>query len=253
MADESILTYKRPGFPTTDNSEKSYRTTIEYVGPLTTLAAAEPASNAVWGNYDGRVSSTTLTPLEGTTQATLSVTCEYFYEVESGTAGTAKEVNYEVDWMVFQRSMFEHPVFAIGLGGTYALTSEDIAAIQKWENAPVDLKKVYKYYTDQAETTEETLTSNAQKFAKGLELGQESYEDYAPVVRRSTTYVNGLPATSSAGLKDNPPTFTGGPTGYEWRKTADRATRAGGQTRWERVEEWTGAIKVLSDRSNIYW
>ena len=77
MAAESILTYRKPGFPQTNNSEKSYQTTIEYVGPLSTLAAAEPAANTAWGDYDGYVTGSSLAPLEGTTQAELTVTCEY--------------------------------------------------------------------------------------------------------------------------------------------------------------------------------
>lgn len=254
MAAESILTYKKLGFPKTDNSERSYRTVIEYVGPNSTLAAAEPATNATWGDYDGKVTSTTLSPIEGTAQAELTVVCEYFYEAggEGTGAGTASEIAYEVEWVMFQRPMLEHPQFSPG--GSSALSVTDIAAIEKWKNEDdVTKRAAYEYKEKSTDTTYQTLSDAATYYAKGLQLGQESYEDYAPVVRKTTTYLNGLPPTSDVGQKNNPPSFTGGPQGYQWRKSADRAIRAQGQTKWERVEEWTGAKKILSDKNSLYW
>lgn len=252
MASESILTYKKPGFPKTDNSESSYLTTIEYVGPEATLAAAEPAANEIWGDYDGLVKTTRLSPIEGTTQAELTVITEYFYD-NTGTTGTAREVSYEIDWVMFQRPMLEHPTFRPGGGGIYELTSEDVADIEQWKNeTDAATKGAYAYYNASDETSVE-LSANATKFAKGLEMGIESYEDYAPVARRITNYTGGPPSSSTAGLKDTPTGIPGLPTGYEWRKSADRAVRAGGQTRWEKVEEWIGAVKVLVDRTTIYF
>jgi hypothetical protein len=248
MAAESILTYKKPGFPKTLATATAFRTTIEYVGPLSTLSAARPANNAAWGDYDGTVTSTELSPIEGTSQTELIVVCEMLFE-GADSVGTAKEVSYEVEWVYFQRSMFEHPVFTAG--GTYALTAEDIAAIEAWKNEEtVSVKAAFAY---SAEDSSVELSANAEIFAMGLNLGQETYEDYAPVIRRTTRYLNGLPPTSSAGLKGSDPSFTGKPTGYEWRKTADRSISAGGRNKWDRVEEWTGAEKVLHDRTSIYW
>jgi hypothetical protein len=259
MADESILSYRKPGFPKTSNSEKSYRITIEYIGPYSTLASAEPASNDAWGEYDGRVATTDLEPVPGTDLGELTVICEYFYEAGDGgaDAGIAKEVSYEVEWVVFQRSLFEHPAFSInGTGTTYKLDSQDIADIEAWQNEPnPTLKSAYKY-NELAVTgsgDEAELSAAAKMFCRGLELGIENYEDYAPVIRKTTTYVSGLPGTSDAGSEGGEPSFDGKPDGYEWRKSADRAIRAGGQTKWERVEEWCGAIKVLIDKDTIYW
>jgi len=252
MADESILTYKKPGFPKFENSEKSYRTTIEYVGPQATLAAAEPGINAAWGDYIGVVTNGVLSPIEGTTQAELTITVEYNYDGSAGTAGSSREVTYEVEWVMFQRSLLEHPKFRKGGGGEHELNGDDIASIEAWKTAAPSLKKEYQYYDTNTEITG-TLSAPAQMFAKGLELGLESYEDYAPIVRRTTTYAGGPPGNSTAGLKDTPPNFSGKPSGYEWRKTADRGIRAGGQTRWERIEEWAGAEKVLISKTQIYF
>jgi hypothetical protein len=254
MAAESILAYKRPGFPKTSNSEKSYLTTIEYVGPLATLSDAEPDTGAAWGDYAGIVTGTVLSPIEGTTQAELTVTCEDSYDGSGGGSGSAREISYEVEWVMFQRPLAEHPVFRTG--GAHALDATDHADIAAWRDEPdPTLKGAYKY-NELALTgsgSEAELSDAAIMFAKGIELGMESYEDYAPVIRKTTTYVGGLPGASTAGEVETGPTFTGKPSGYEWRKSADRAIRQGGQTRWERIEEWIGAEKVLIDRNTIYW
>jgi hypothetical protein len=248
MAAESILTNKKPGFPKTSRTSSAFRTTIEYIGSLTTLSTARPENNAAWGDYDGTVASTDLSPIEGTDQAELIVVCEKLFQDGGTISGTAAEVSFEVEWVYFQRSMFEHPIFA---GGTYALTADDIAAIEAWKNEEtVSVKAAFAYSADGSSVE---LSANAEIFAKGLNLGQETYEDFAPVIRRTTRYLNGLPPTSNAGLKGGDPTFAGKPTGYEWRKTADRSIQVSGRNKWDRVEEWTGAIKVLSDRAAIYW
>jgi hypothetical protein len=256
MADESILTYKKPGFPKTDNNDKSYQTTIEYIGPLATLASAEPATNSAWGEYDGVVRSSNLSPIEGTDQAELTVICEFDYATPTNAPGEEKEVTLEVEWVMFQRSLFEHPEFTNG--GTYALDNQDYADIQAWINEQnPTLKAAYKYNELEltGSGTEAELSAAAKKFVDGLNILGEpgSYEDYAPVIRRTTTFLNGLPDESDAGLKGEEPTFSGKPDGYEWRKSADRAIRAGGQRRWERTEEWMGAIKVLIDRDTIFY
>jgi hypothetical protein len=256
MAAESILTFRRPGFPRTTNNETAFSTVVEYIGPLTTLEAARPVSNASWGDYTGRVKTTELEPIEGTDKAIMVVILEYKYE--AGTNGTEPgipaEISLEVEWVMFQRSMYEHPVFAIGEGGDHALTSADIAAIEKWENEDnADEKALYKYKVKEDDTEYETLSANAKMFARGIELGQSSWEDYSPVVRKTTNMLGGPPGISAAGQKDNPPSFDGGPAGYQWRKSADRGIKAGGQTKWERQEEWLGAKKVLTDKDEIFW
>lgn len=254
MAAESIISLKKPGFPKTEDSERSFRTTIDYVGPLTALAAAAPAVDDVWGTYQGRVASSFLSPLDGTDQAELLVVCDFRYDGDGGTAGTKGEVVYEVEWVMYQRSLYEHPVFT-GTG-SYVLTAVDYAAIESWKQESVTEAKETFFYQridmDGTETYTE-LSNNAKKFAGAVMIGIESYEDFAPVIRKTTTYFSGLPGTSTAGLKGGDPNFAGKPDGYEWRKSADRAVRVGGQTRWDRVEEWTGAVKVLVDKSEIFY
>lgn len=258
MPAETIIDLRKPGFPVYDATSKSYRTSLEYVGPFATLEDEKPDTDDVWGEYLGRVKSTRLTPLEGSTYGELSVVCEYFFEDADGSGGTAREVTYEVEWVMFQRSYYEHPKFAIGGGGTYELDSEDVADIEAWNNEPnpglrgayqIDMARI----GDTSGGPVKDLSTAAKMFARGIELGQEFWEDYLPVIRMTTNFFGGNPSTSSAGSKGGDPSFTGKPSGYEWRKTADRAVKAGGQTRWERVEEWTGAPTILADKTNIYW
>ena len=253
MADEFIIGYRLKDYPKTTNNESSYRTDIRYVGPYSELQSEEPAANSAWGEYDGRVTSTRLEPIPGTDRGILDVTTEYFYESGDTPSGTSREVNLEVEWVQFQRSLYEHPQFAVGQGGTNALTAEDIKEIKAWENPPDGGVLGDYQFQYVANGAIDDLSTNAKLFARGLELGQETWEDYAPVIRRTTTYTGAPPGASSAGAKGTPPAFAGQPSGYEWRKTADRATRDAGQTRWERHEEWTGATKILSDKTQVYW
>lgn len=263
ITDEPILKYRKPGFPKSTHDEKSFRSRIEYIGPKSDLESARPTNSAGWGNYPGRVNNTDLQPIDGTDKATLTVSMESFYEFDTGTddkaVGDAVEETLEVEWVKFDRSFYEHEEFAPEGSGTYKLTSGDIISIQKWEQEENrTLKEAYKWQDDSdvgggAGIVE--LSANAKMFARGIELGQEVWEDFIPVIRRTTNFYNGPPGESKAGLEDaaGVPKFAGGPTGYEWRKTADRAIKGDGQTRWERVEEWTGATKILSDRENLYW
>lgn len=251
MAEESIIDYKRPGYPKTQNSEKSYRTLIEYIGPHDLLSSAEPASNDQWGDYPGKVASTNLSPIEGTEHATLQVTTEYFYDNEDGQPGEADSVTLEVDWVVLQRSMYEHPAFAPGEGGQFELNGGDLVDIASWEREEDRTLKTLYQYLDGTDVVE--LSLNARMFARGIELAQDVWEDYVPVIRRTTNYSNGNPANSTAGEKGGEPSFAGKPRGYEWRKSADRGVNDRGQTRWSRQEEWIGAKKVLSDKKRVYW
>jgi len=256
MAAESIVDNIKAHFPQYSNSDKSLETTIEYIGEYSTLDAAKPSVNATWGDYSGFVKSTNITPVTGTDpligELTVIVVSE---EVDSEPVeGTLLDVTYEIEWVMFQRSMYEHPEFVIGGGGSYELSGADVSSIEAWKNNDnVAEKTAYKYPTTGDDSaTYEDLTANAQKFVKGIELGIETYEDYAPVVRKTSTYGGGLPETSTAGQKEDPPFIPGIPSGYEWRKQADRAIK-NGRSKWEKSEEWIGAIKVLVDKDEIFW
>ena len=257
MAAESILTYKKPGFPKQSLGAKGYTTSIEYVGPTATLEAALPNIGAAWGDYTGIVETRDIEPIEGTAgYSDLKIVVSYEFSGSESTFGEAREVTTEIEWVAQGKRLIEHPQLRLGGGGANALTKQDVIDVGFWENEQdATLKEAYQYNelaaTGSGDVAE--LTTNGKFYATGIMLGQDPYDDFVPVARKHTTYVNGPPATSTAGAKDTPTGFPNLPTGYEWRKSADRSIRAGGQNRWERTEEWTGAPKVLIDKNQIYW
>lgn len=283
MAAEYLNEYLEPEYPKIENLEASYRTTLKYIGPYDDLLFELPAYDEKWGNYRGRVTSSKLEPVPGRDNyGRLDVVVEErFEEVDeddlaeeegegegeeepepepdpenTGQFGTARGYSYEVEWVMFQRSLFEHPAFRPGGGGTYELSSKDKADIEAWQQEPnTELQAIYKYEQTWGTSTGAVfeLSDNAKKLAMGLEMGIETWEDYSPVIRKITTYAGGPPRSSTAGTKENGPSFAGKPAGYEWRKTADSAVRGGGSARWDRSEEWTGATKVLYDKESIFW
>jgi len=249
MAAESIYAKRKYGFPIVKPTEKGTTTSIEYVGATSSLESAKPDIGDTWGDYAGIVTSCYLEELENTGKSTLFVEVEYEFQAGAGgdDVGTLETVIYEVEWVMFQRSMFEHPRFA-------GLSDTDIIAIEKWKNETNPTYKAnYQYEDTEQNPPYVDLSAPAKLFAKGILLGQESYEDYSPVVRKTSTYVNGIPPESTAGLKEDPPTIANLPAPYEWRKSADRAIQTAKRNKWDRTEEWIGAIKVLSDKEEVYW
>lgn len=256
MADESILTFKKPSFPQTVKGENSTTTTIEYIGPSAIIDAALPFVGQLWGNYPGSVKSVTDNPTErgGFTDAT--VTLELTIDSEDAEPGELISISYEIRWVNVERSMFEHPQFAIGEGGANELTTGDIKDIKSWE-LPENTKEDRELYQYSEEGSQGPLiielSTNGRLFARGIELGQETWTDKAPVATKISGYVGGPPPETDAGTKQDPVGVLNIPIGYEWRKETADSTRAGGEIRWNLTEEWLGAKKVLVDKNQIYW
>lgn len=267
---DAFASYIRPGFPRRSNSSTGDLTEIQYVGPASALKATtadevstgvyglRPIAGQAWSPYTGRVSVSEYEPLPGTSPeyGVVTIVCEIAYGTGS-SAGTEQETTYEIDWANISRSLYEHPKFRPGGGGTYELSDSDLVDLQLWQNEPdSDARKAYQFYKRDKNGAPvgilETLDTNPAVLAEYLLKGVEFYDDYAPIARKSTTYAGGPPGTSDAGAKDTPLGFSNLPAGWEWLKTADRALRSGRQTKWVRTEEWTGAKKVLVDKDNIY-
>jgi hypothetical protein len=255
MAAESIIDMKRPGFPRESSSSDRDGVRIEYIGDKTTIEAARPSYGDLWGDYAGIVVFTELQPTEKADIAVLIVDMGAPPDLSDDTTGTAKEITYEIDWVPVSRNMLEHPQFRRGGGGANEFAEYDLTDIEFWRNeqSPV-LRREFKYNKIfDGGSYEAELSTNAKLFAVGILDGIEEYDDFAPILRKTTTYIGGPSDTTDAGTKNDPGSFPGKPIGYEWLKTADRSVRAGGQKRWEKIEEWTGAIKVLVDREQVFW
>ena len=256
MAAESILEFKRPGFPVETLDDSTYRTTIEYVGNAVDLGTATPPIGSLWGDYPGLTTSYNLAPIEGTEYGILTVVLERGFPTYEGAEGSriTNETIYEIDWVDVSRPLIEHPVFAVGEGGASALTEKDVIELQKWEaNEDTEKKAEYKFDKVTIGDSAGTLSDNAQRLAKGRLRGIEYWTDKAPVVRKSDTWVNGTPPARAAGQKQTPPGFPNLPPNYEWIRSADRSLREGSQARWSSSTEWIGAKKVLIDVDEVFW
>ena len=256
MATESIITLKRPGFPKESISANGRETIIEYVGEETDLRTAGVVTGLPWGNYSGVVEDADIDPIEGTSKAILTVRMVFKWgSAEYGSSeGTEQQTIHEVEWVDVQRSIFEHPNFASG--GSFALDNDDLIQIRRWQDMTnPTLKAAWKFYTTDENTTTDTLSTNAQKCAKGILLGIEYWIDKAPLLRKSTAYKNGPPPQSGGGVKETPSGFPAlsGLSGYEWIRSADRSLQTGTEKEWRRDQEYIGARKVLIDAANIYW
>lgn len=145
----------------------------------------------------------------------------------------------EVEWVQIEKKLETHPLYKSGAG---ALTDEDLVDIDFWkdEKDPAN-RKAFKYLPETGAVV--TLSANAIAFCKKLLRGQDSYADYAPICRATTTTTK-APLNTKCGITDSPPRDVT-IAGYQYLKTADRATRR--DRKWERVREWTGANSIDSD------
>lgn len=238
MAAESILTYLRENFPKKGLSSGNYKTDLEYIGEYATLLAASPAIGAVWGDYFGVVDSANIEPISGTSPLqgilTISMIDEFAAAESEGTEKTAS-VSYQVIWTPVSRPLIEHPEFQEG--GFYFLDSGELAEIAIWEN----------------DKTFVVSGTNPNVYIDGRNMGIDTYDDFAPTLIKTTPYVNGPSSNSTAGEKEEPTGFPNKPNGYEWVKSADDCVSTGRRNRWERVEQWTGAKRVLVDKNTLYY
>jgi len=252
MAAESIIDLKKPEFPQKETNENGVTTRIEYIGDTATISAALPSVGDAWGDYAGQVKTVSIQPTENVNVSMATVTMELTTDNADVEPGELVSISYEIRWVTVERSMYEHPQFAIGQGGANALNESDISNLDLWKapENPKTLQREYKYIEDGYEMT---LSTNGKLFARGIQLGQETYEDKAPIAIKISEYVNGPPPETTAGLKEEPDGVPNIPSGFEWRKETADSTRAGGALKWNLTEEWVGAKKILTDRENIYW
>jgi hypothetical protein len=251
----SVTDYLKPGFPIDSNNGDSDSLRFEYIGDKTTLEGYRPDYGDDWETYPGRVTMSEVIPTENPDIATMIVEVSSPPDLAESTTGEAKEISYEIEWVAVSRGMLEHPQFRVGGGGAGALTKEDVVEIERWKNEETEVKEQFAYLKkfEDGSSAKYFLGANAQLFATGILQGIEEYSDFAPVLRKTTTLIGGPGSTSEAGQKDEPAVFPGKPTGYEWLKTADRSVTQGGRKRWQKIEEWTGAKKVLVDKDEIFW
>lgn len=173
--------------------------------------------------------------------------------IASGSAESPElnkvEEKYEIEWTELERPLTTNPCFLPG--GAHALTVADRTAIQKWEDCPdADVKAAMKFYNNNDTRTPAggtDLSANAQVYAAKILNGVESWVQFVPVAKK-TTLTAVQPSSSAAGFINDPSGFGSAlPDEFMWLKTADRSMRTGRHGKWERTEEWTGAISIDGD------
>lgn len=259
MADQ-LSAFIKPGFPKESVSADGYSTIIEYVGPKDSLYGIVIQGEA-WGDYRGKVEDIQGDPQAGTEYASLTVRMLAKFGDDQSPAtqeGTLEEVIYEIDWISVPKNLIDHPEF--GATGAFALTDDDKADLEYWEAMPKELKNGFYFFKGNFDPQVnsvgecESLGDNATKYAVGRLLGIETWIARLPLLRKSSTYKNGVPPYGDGvGQQGDPIGFPFMPLEFEYIKEADRSTNTGKQNEWRRDEEWQGVDRVLIDAKNIFW
>lgn len=257
----ALSDYLLPSFPEVVRDRTGETYIYKYRGPEATLSASAPQYGDEFPASSGRtVLSVRLRELENQTYAELIV--EAGYDGTPGTLTTGQVTNnefpfYEVSWVAVQKDLREHPAFA-------DFTEEMWQSVDDWiAETDSDARRQGKYYKKDKDgqptgslvdlSTTDSPDGSPADFCFLYYQGVRYYNDYLPVARQTSLYEGQTkPATGGAGEKIVGDPFTGVPTGYEWIKTGDSATKQGRGYRWTKVEEWTGALSILVDSQNIY-
>ena len=138
-----------------------------------------------------------------------------------------------------------NPAGCGGGGGANALATSEIIEIEFWR-APENTKALKELYKYNASGYDYELGTNAKYFARGIELGQETYEDKAPIAVKISEYVNGPPPETTAGLKEDPVGFPNLPAGFEWRKENGLSNILSSKLPIGRGKEWSKGLVPFS-------
>lgn len=256
MGYSAIDTYLRPGGEVESLSEGSEGNRYYYRGPTSDLYSNKPARGDAW--KDGRPVVLTeyfeLSDASGLSELTVYTSVNFS---AGGTMSTTvEEIVYEIEWRPILKPLEVHPDFLTG--GTYALDATARKHILGWRaELDPDLRSQRKYKqldsNGDPAGSETTISGNALSFIKMLEVGVEEWTDYMPIWRKRSIYRGiSAPGTSSIGIKTTTPSGSGYPSGYEWVKSRDSAQRMGRAAKWQRDEEWEGAITVYADKSDVF-
>jgi len=259
MSFATISALQIPGSPEDVNDTSGRALRYTYRGSSASLAANRPA---VGDDWDGREVVRTSYQRVGRSniyELTVDARTESSAPSVIGSAQITNEEFpvLELDNETVEKSLRQHPAFA-------GFAAADWQAIDLWiAETDSDKRAAYQYWKRDASGnttgTVQTLSAtpdpdgSPQDFAALYLLGVTSFLDFAPVARKTSLYKGSTPPTTGdIGQKIGGDPFTGVPSGYEWVKRADRATKQGRGFTWTRVEEWIGARAVLVDKDEIF-
>ncbi|HUB68015.1 MAG TPA: hypothetical protein VL981_11075 [Candidatus Methylacidiphilales bacterium] len=255
-----------PDSPRFDYDATRLTVTRYYEGPLEGAQSAQPAQGTAFQDMPAAVLVTrvSIIPKPGGI-ARLEVIAECQGPSQTNPAAPT----YEIEWVEIDRPLLMNPRYAVGGSGAKALTSQDVAMIQKWEDEDdPDYKNKFQFKvlqalgvtsigmtgaTDTNQTVGEvpgyniyTLSANAQDYAAKRLKGIDSYRLWCPVARQTIETFT-LPNVDPCGVIEDPPSAIGAPTGYSYQRSAQRATKTGRYGKWQQQQEWQGFDTIDSD------
>lgn len=218
--------HEEPGSPRRRKDADGTTVTRVFTGPYEDLVDNEPGINDVMEGFGGEILVKTVEtiPLEAgpAGPGRMTVTADDKSDAPPDDGGGHPPSTIEIEWVQLEKSITEHPYF------TNALTADAINQIVTAAEAGDPLPA----FGGGGGQTEATGLYNR------LRQGVDSYLVFSPVVRK-TTPLTDKPTGQSAGSREAPPETPSGT--WEYLKTADRSVSPGQDSKWERVEEWTGA------------
>lgn len=236
-----IIVYEAPDSPKWKFAEADtcVRT---FTGPYEDLLQAVPArGEPMSGTGDNMlVQDATLTRAKGN-MGVLAVNL-IGASPSSGFAGSGPlRVTVERDRVPVQKDLRTHPMFD-SEEGEYPIDAAGWAKIDRWQNEPDPvLKGTFKYKDDSG--VEQVLDDAQIAYAGRVLKGGQSYNLYAPIVRKTSVFSGDPGPGDEPGYREDPQVSVSFPDGYQWLKTACREIQQQDKS-WQRTEEWTGAEEV---------
>lgn len=201
---------------------------LVFRGNFEELSQSQPARGTVGTGDNGIpagyvVESSDLTPQKGEL-GEMRVFCREVDASVTQKPSGAITATIEIDMAQLEKPLLSKP------GISDALPLE----IEMWKNSPIELRRAMKF--EQSGGTYD-LSADAQRYAKLILKGVESYLVFSPVVSRTSTYKT-RPNPENCSKIETPPISI--PGDWEYLKTADRIVQ---QTdgKYVRTEQWTGA------------
>jgi hypothetical protein len=247
-----------------------------------------------------RVRSVSYTPRIGNSKySRLEISTVQQITTDAGTIGNkdSELIKDEVEWQfVWQRQvcpLIRHPALLpvsafketppsgthFPLDATAGSPSrtgyEDVLG---WEAMPECAAKLANQYYpinvdgSQSSSLRTVVVPGALAYVKMRKLGAEYYDEYIPVLTKTSLYRgknpppiekeastgNGSPIPTNlvgryikTGNSLKPPQADFCPDGYRWVKTGDSFRKQGKTLYWNRTEEWTGALYILYDNREL--
>jgi len=220
-----------PDSPVITVTKDGYSVVLMYSGPYAACVAAMPGRFSAAGGLSSSLFADTIEvkKLPGG-KGLLTIT----FNPSPSPSPDSNTSIHEIEWAEVQRPLAQHKRFQPG--GDNPLDDGDWTDIDGWKAEQTQsLRKDFKYKPAEGATI--TLGDGAIEFCQKLLRGQESYNEYTPIARLTTTSLE-KPTTGTCGIINNSPPVEGIPDSYKWLKTADRACKR--SRTWERVQEWTG-------------